>query len=186
MANRLNTEDAKNRVQPRQRKDRVNKALVLETLMKFRLVINSAKRHYSWVEKQCGVSGAQMWLLWELSESPGMRASDLASAMAIHQSTVSNLLDRLESEGLIKRDRSSEDRRVVTLFLTQSGAALVKRAPQPACGILPDALRRLDPLVLQSLESHLEKLLGVMNSVDIKSLKKPLADTFLAHRDKPR
>ena len=163
MANRLNREAREKPERPRQKKGLANKALVLETLMKFRLVINSAKRHYSWVETQCGVSGAQMWLLWELSESPGMRASDVASAMAIHQSTVSNLLDKLESEGFIKRDRSSEDRRVVTLFLTQSGAALVKRAPQPACGILPYALLRLDPKVLQSLEKQLAPLLGVMN-----------------------
>jgi DNA-binding MarR family transcriptional regulator len=159
------------------------KALVLQTLMKFRLVINSAKRHYSWVEKHCGVSGAQMWLLSELSQSPGMRASDLASAMAIHQSTVSNLLDKLESEGYISRDRSAEDRRTVSLSVTKAGAALVKKAPQPACGILPDALRRLDLVTLQSLERHLEQLLGVMNSVDIRSLKKPLADAFSS---KPR
>jgi DNA-binding MarR family transcriptional regulator len=183
MAHRLKNEGKVKRERPRQGKGLAEKALVLETLMKFRLVINSAKRHYAWVEKQCGVSGAQMWLLWELSESPGMRASDLASTMAIHQSTVSNLLDRLESDGFITRDRSSQDRRVVTLYLTRSGGALVKRAPKPACGILPDALRRLDPKDLQSLESHLAKLIGVMNSVDLTSLKKPLADTF---EGKPR
>ena len=112
-----------------------------------------------------------------------MRASDLASTMAIHQSTVSNLLDKLESDKLIRRDRSDGDRRVVSVFLTQSGTALVKRAPQPACGILPDALRRLAPIDLQALGGNLEQLLNVMNSVDIKSLKKPLADIFLG---KPR
>jgi len=179
MVSKFNRVSAVQRERLSRKDGQAQKDLVLETLMKFRLVINSAKRHYLWVEKQCGVSGAQMWLLWELSQAPGMRTSELASAMAIHQSTVSNLLDKLESEGYIRRDRSPEDRRTVTLFVTKSGAALVKRAPQPACGILPDALRRLDPVILRSLENHLEQLLDVMNSVDIKSLKRPLADAFL-------
>ena len=154
------------------------KQVVLDVLMKFRLVINTAKRHYSWIEKQCGVSGAHMWALSELQESPDMRASDLAAVMAIHQSTVSNLLDKLESEGYIQRNRPTDDRRTVTLSLTKSGKALVERAPHPARGILPDALHQLDPATLQSLDHLLTRLLGEMNSVDRKSMKKPLADTL--------
>jgi len=177
--NKNNKLSSKKHELPKRRQDALRRnQRVLDVLMQFRLVINSAKRHYAWIEKQCGVSGAQMWALWELNESPGMRASDLAAAMAIHQSTISNLLDKLESEGYIRRDRSADDRRIVTLSLTKSGAALVNRAPQPACGILPDALRRMDPKVLQALGGHLAQLLGEMNSLDRKSMKKPLADTF--------
>jgi DNA-binding MarR family transcriptional regulator len=149
---------------------------VLDVLMKFRLVVNTAKRHYSWIEKQCGVSGAHMWALAEIKESPDIRASDLAAVMAIHQTTVSNLLDKLESQGHIRRNRSANDRRTVTLSLTKSGEKLVDRAPHPARGILPDALLRLDPPALQTLAQLLDQVLGKMNTGEKKSMKKPLAE----------
>ena len=36
----------------------------LAVLMKFRLIVNSAKHHFKWVEKQCGINGAQLSVRW--------------------------------------------------------------------------------------------------------------------------
>ncbi len=78
---------------------------VLDILTKFRLVINSTKRHYTWIEQQTGANGALVWAMWELHQSPGLKVSEIADPMAIHQSTASNLLDTLQEKGLIKPDR---------------------------------------------------------------------------------
>lgn len=150
----------------------------LEALVKFRLVINSTKRHFKWIESQTGISGALVWAMWELHHAPGLRVSDLAEAMVIHQSTASNLLDRLQEKGFIERDRSSDDQRVVRLFLTPSGEALIRRVPQPARGLLQEALFKLPAPSLLTLNRLLEQLLQEMNPANLKSLKKPLADTM--------
>jgi len=145
-----------------------------EALKRFRLVFKAVQQHSQWVETQCGVSSAQLWALWQLSETPGLRVSDLAKAMSIHQSTASNLLDKLEKSGLIRRDRSGPDQRVVQLHLTEQGKALLERAPKPARGILQNALFNLPAEELRSLNHNLETLLACMKIVDEQAAMEPL------------
>ena len=130
--------------------------------MKFRLVINATKRHFRWVEARAGINGAQLWALWEIQQRPGLRVSDLAGAMALHQSTASNLVERLEQAGAIERIRSREDQRVVRLRLTPYGRTLIGRAPGPARGMLPEALQKLPLRALQALDGSLGALIAEM------------------------
>ncbi|MGE5465585.1 MAG: MarR family winged helix-turn-helix transcriptional regulator [Methanocella sp.] len=147
----------------------------LTVLMKFRMIVNSAKRHYRWIEQECGVNGAHLWALWEISRANGMRVSELGTALAMHQSTASNLIEKLVRSGLITRSRSPEDRRVVTLALTKKGSALLKRAPRPARGILPEALHRLPHKTLVQLDRSLLALLEHMKAGDKSGKSTPLA-----------
>jgi DNA-binding MarR family transcriptional regulator len=153
-------------------------SVALLALMKFRQVINSTKRHFTWVEQQCGISGAQLWALWEIGQAPGLRISALAEAMAMHQTTVSNLVDRLSKAKLIARVRSPGDQRVVTLTLTPAGQRMVKRAPSPARGMLAEALHRLPEKQLSLLDDVLASLLKEMPLADRKAMKKPLSDVL--------
>lgn len=134
-----------------------------EVLTKFRQIINFNKRHFRQIEQSTGVSGTLVWVLSILRQSPGLRVSELAEIMAIHQSTASNLLDKLGEKNLVERDRSTDDQRVVRLYLTRSGEALLKRVPQPVHGLLQDALYRLPSPALQGLSRLLDQLLLAMN-----------------------
>jgi DNA-binding MarR family transcriptional regulator len=55
------------------------------------------------------------------------RVSHLADALAIHPSTATRLCDRLAAKSLIKRNASVESRREVTVALTASGRALLRK-----------------------------------------------------------
>src|SRR5690349_10765682 len=88
----------------------------LHVLTLFRQIVASAKRHFQSVQKKCGITGAQLWALWQISAHPGLKVGDLARHMSVHQSTASNLVDRLHSLGLIRRERTRSDQRVVRLF----------------------------------------------------------------------
>jgi DNA-binding MarR family transcriptional regulator len=134
----------------------------LEVLKKFRQVFRAAKVHFNSVEKRAGVTGAQLWALCELDDQPGVRVTDLAAAMALHQSTVSNLIDKLLRKRLIRRDRGDIDGRVVRLYLTATGEKVVRSAPQPARGVLPDALEHLPSAALKGLDQQLGNLLRRM------------------------
>lgn len=152
------------------------KKLPLQVLMKFRLIINSTKRHFKWVEQQCGINGAQLWALWELHRAPGVRVTELADAMAVHQSTVSILLNKLVKAKLIERKRSGDDQRVVKLSITEAGKKLLRRAPKPARGVLPEALHHLPQSALVSLDNLLGHVLKEMRPKDMQSMTRPLAD----------
>ena len=153
-----------------------HRTLSSSVLQQFRMIFKSVKTHFRWVEQQTGVSGSQLWALATVAQSPGLRVSELAAALAIHQSTTSNLIDRLEQHKLLRRERSKPDQRVVRLFLTARGEKTVAAAPRPLEGVLPDALSRLSEAELAVLKAQLDGLTRLMKVRDITGKRTPLAD----------
>lgn len=147
-------------------------------LGKFRILIRAAQRHSAAIQKQCGVSGAQLWMLQELRDAPGMRVGELAARMAIHQTTASNLLEALVKSGHVLKSRDESDQRVVNLSLTASGARLLRKAPQPARGLLPEALARVSSADRAKLNAGLQALLDVIENADSAAGEKPLSFTL--------
>ncbi|MEJ2180274.1 MAG: MarR family transcriptional regulator [Gammaproteobacteria bacterium] len=139
-----------------------------------RIVVRTIQAHSRWVEKQCGVSSVQLWAMWELFASPGQKVSDLSKALSIHQSTASNMLDKLEEKSLIRRDRSGPDQRVVQLFLTKAGSDLLSVAPRPAQGAVQDALKSMSDQELKSLKTGLEALINQMAVSEEGAALKPI------------
>lgn len=146
-----------------------------EALRQFRVIFGAVRQHFQAVEKACGVSGAQIWAMAALQQTPGMKVSELAQAMSIHPSTASNLLDKLEQAGLVRRERSSADQRVVTLQLTDAGQHALKNAPQPLTGILTHALGQLTDDALCRLNADLAELIAHMGAVNVRDAQKPLS-----------
>lgn len=145
-------------------------------LQQFRMIFKSAKEHFSLIEDQTGVSGSQLWALTAVNNHPGLRVGDLARQMAIHLSSASNLVDKLERRGLLAKERSATDQRVVHLKLTDYGRSLVLAAPQPASGILPDALEQLSDAELAELEEMLARVSRLLKFRHRTGKTTPLAD----------
>ncbi len=148
----------------------------LEVLKQFRVLLRSIKRHYQWVEQESGVSGAQLWAMAEIAKAPGIKVSDLARQLAVHLSTVSNMLRRLEALALIKRLRIGKDHRVVLLQLTAKGRKILRLAPRPLVGILQQALAELPRHRLDSLHADLGEVIRLMKFKDVKARSTPLSD----------
>ena len=69
--------------------------------------------------------------LWE---KDGARVSEIGDRLQLDSATLTPLLKRLEQAGWIERRRSTDDERVVEIFLTHGGKKLRKRAQDiPAC-----------------------------------------------------
>lgn len=156
--------------------DEPRRVLFQEVLKNFRIIFRSTQTFSRWVEKESGVSSAQLWMLWELYNEPGLTVSRLANALSIHQSTSSNMLDKLQQRGLIYRDRNGSDQRVVRLFLTDSGAALLAKAPRPAQGALADVLLRLPDNALADLDSGLVQLVAALKVKDKEAGMIPITE----------
>lgn len=142
-------------------------------LRKFRLVFNAVKTHFREVEKKAGVAGAQVWALSVIREQPGIGVSALARALDIHQSTASNLLKPLMERGLVAAARAEADRRSLQLHISVKGLEVLKQAPGPAAGLLPEALSKLDAQTLQRLEHDLAALILRLRA-DHRASKIPL------------
>jgi len=155
---------------------RRNNQLSLHVLKKFRIIYGSVRQHFREVEKTCGVTGSQLWILQEIANNPNIGVSELAERLSIHQSTCSQLVEKLVGRGLVNKERSKEDQRRVGLCLTKEAAKILKNAPGPAEGILPEALQALPESALLALDKSLIEVIGQLRIRDDKLADKPLSD----------
>jgi DNA-binding MarR family transcriptional regulator len=152
------------------------RAEAVQALKSFRVIFRSVRQHFHEVERRCGVSGSQLWALSVVVGTPGIRVKDLAQAMAVHQSTASNLVEQLSRQALIRRERDRIDHRIVQLYPTDTGRTVIDRAPRPLSGLLPDALARLEPARLAVLNELLAEVLSGMRDIEPEAALTPLAD----------
>ncbi len=115
-------------------------------------------------------------MLHELNEAPGIGVSDLAQRLSIHQTTCSQLIEKLVARGYVVKARSEEDQRRVGLSITKNAAQALKEAPGPAEGLIPEALGSLSESTLESLLANLGELIDGLHSKDHRAADKPLSD----------
>jgi DNA-binding MarR family transcriptional regulator len=155
---------------------RIRHPLAVDALKKFRVIYGCVRQHFRQVEQICGVSGSQLWILQEVATTPGVGVSELAERLSIHQSTCSQLAEKLVARGLVRKERSKEDQRRVGLTLSPQAKKLVASAPGPAEGVFPDALKALEEGELVELNRALSNVIEQLRVRDEKFAHKPLAD----------
>ena len=62
-------------------------------------------------------NGPQGKILDALWQQDGLSANEISQRTGLANSTLTSMLDRMENAGLVRRSRSTEDRRVVRVFL---------------------------------------------------------------------
>lgn len=150
--------------------------LPLEVLQQFRIIYGTMRQYFRAIEQCCGVPGSQMWILQEVERTPVIGVNELARRLGIHQSTCSQLVEKLVTQGYLEKQRAATDKRRVGLILAASGQAVIARLPGPAEGVLPAALARLPEVALKTLNINLEELIIHLQDKDEKFARIPLAE----------
>jgi DNA-binding MarR family transcriptional regulator len=112
-----------------------------------------------------GVTGPQIWALRTIDDGDVVSMGDLAQRMHLHMSTISGIIDRLESSRLVTRERSAADARVMDVRLTARGRALLAKAPEPPRSKAARGLQRLSPKELDRVHSA---LLLIARAMDVE------------------
>ena len=139
--------------------------LELAVRMKLRVVFSSSRVQSQKLARHAGVGASQLVALAEVARQPGMRISEFAHLRSIKTSTASNLLDKLERRGWVRRERSGPDQRVVRLFVTREGERILERSPVPVRGIVTSALGLLPEETLAALDRSLGELIANLEMV---------------------
>jgi len=134
----------------------------VRVLRQFRVVFNAVKAHFQRVERESGLGGAQVWALAIVRDRPGLGINELAAALSVRQPTASNLVRGLLQLDLLEVRREGSDKRMVQLYLRPHARKLLRRAPGPSAGVLPQALAQLQPAQLQRLEGDLGALIALL------------------------
>lgn len=110
-----------------------------------------------------GVSSAELFILRALHDGgPVGSLNELAARTYTDQSSASPIVERLRRRRLIRRRRSAVDGRRVTIELTDSGRALLQRAPLPPQAGLITALQRMPTTERDALARGLGRVVAEM------------------------
>lgn len=118
------------------------------------------------IERQLGEAGlpSMAWydVLWELERAGGrLRIGELANRLVVERYNMTRLIDRLEKEGLLRREPDSEDRRASLVVLTDAGAAMRQRMwPHYRAAVEAAFAAALDEGEAAALTETLKKVIG--------------------------
>ena len=112
--------------------------------------------------EQLGITARQATLLWLIKRSPGLSLAKLAAEEDISPPALSGHVDRLETAGLVERERSETDRRRVGIRLTSEGELLLRRVRARRTTWLAARTRSLEPEELEAIEAALPALIRLI------------------------
>jgi DNA-binding MarR family transcriptional regulator len=138
--------------------------LDLRILQALRRIIRAVEVHSRKLEARYDVTSAQLLCLMAVKERGPLTLSGIARNLFISSSTLVGIVDRLERKGWVVRRRGTEDRRQVSISLTDPGRLLLESAPSPLQDHLAEALKDLPELEQVAIAMSLERVVGLMES----------------------
>jgi MarR family transcriptional regulator, lower aerobic nicotinate degradation pathway regulator len=134
-------------------------AMVSGVMDSLRSLVRALRTSAHAVERGTGITGAQLFVLRRLADSPAASMNELAERTSTHQSSVSVVVTRLAERGLVERVPAAVDARRVGIRITPAGEALLGGAPGTAQERLVETLRRMPAARLDLLSAGLHDLL---------------------------
>jgi DNA-binding MarR family transcriptional regulator len=107
-----------------------------------------------------GLTNAQWIPLFKLFMGSASTVAELARECQLDAGAMTRLLDRLEAKGLVRRVRSSEDRRVVNLELTDEGRAAAQQIPAALCRVQNAHMKGFTHAEWETLKGLLRRILA--------------------------
>jgi DNA-binding MarR family transcriptional regulator len=101
----------------------------------------------------------QFAILKNLADGSVGTSADLCRLLHYDAGSMTRLVDRLEEKGLIRRERSRDDRRVVSLRVTSAGRALLPRLQDSAASVVQRMLTGFTALEVNHLRSFLGRMI---------------------------
>ena len=107
-----------------------------------------------------GLTYVQWLPLFKLVMKEVNTVAGLARELDIDPGAMTRSLDRLEAKGLVRRERSTADRRVVHLVLTDEGRKVARKVPTVLAAVLNGHLRGFSEAEWQQLLEFLGRMLA--------------------------
>lgn len=144
--------------------DESNVDAIVETLV---YLYTESRRLTKAKAREFGLTGPQLTVIKMLDQLGKLSLSSLSSRIQARNSTVTGIIDRMEREGWVQRERSTKDRRIVLIKLTEQGKKLAGEIEVEPMEIFRDGLASLPADDL----GELFRILGVLQAHVRKAVK---------------
>lgn len=138
-----------------------------ELFIALRRITRAIDLHSKKLQRETGLTTSQLLVLEAVVKLDTSTPSNIAKEVQLSQATVTNLVDRLERNGLVLRRKSTADKRAVEVHLTEKGRQMVELAPEPLqTGFLRE-YRKLERWEQHQLIASVQKIAVLMDAEDI-------------------
>jgi DNA-binding MarR family transcriptional regulator len=136
----------------------------LRILRALRRITRAVALHSRQLAACSHITGPQLVCLRTVVERGPLTATAISREIHVSASTVVGILDRLEDKGLVVRERSRADRRIVFVSATESGRQLSHDTPSPLRQTLAESLQALPEPEQAAITRSLERVAGLIES----------------------
>ncbi len=112
---------------------------------------------------QHNLTATQYIVLSVLCGEDGISLSQLGQRLYFDNPTITGIIDRMERDGLVERRRIADDRRVISIFLTHKGKALIRDHDDLADEIDAQAMNGMTGKQREAFLKVLNKIWKTMN-----------------------
>lgn len=147
-----------------------NRDISEQALRSIRRIIRKTAEHSRQVARETGLTVPQALCLQaiaDLSRDGDATVAQVSDAVQLSSATVSRILDRVETAGLVIRERRSTDRRKVCLTLTPAGIDRLDHLPPGLQQQFADRLVHLPEREQHELLAALEKVVELMDAAEL-------------------
>jgi DNA-binding MarR family transcriptional regulator len=121
------------------------------------------KRTVATIERESGIEGMRWFLLTVLSRRDGMSQGEFCREYEmLDPSRVTRTAQALATDGLLRRERDTEDNRAVRMYLTGKGRRLLEKLPEANERVRRRMRGALSDEELEELQRMLWQLAGAM------------------------
>ena len=101
---------------------------------------------------------AQLDVLMNLYRHPGMSQHDLARKLRVGRSNITMLLPQLEQQNLLRREGDPRDKRIMRLYLTDEGEALLMKALEVYTALIDRVMAQSSPELCDAMGDQMRRI----------------------------
>lgn len=142
-----------------------------QVLLAIRMVVRRISEHSRWLSREVGMTVPQVLTLKVVAEIPPEDATvgRISDALSLSPATTSRIIDRLESAGLVMRERRAKDRRKVCVSVTDRGRTRYQALPTPLQDRFLRRLNALPPDERDGIRAALARVVELMEAEDAEA-----------------
>jgi len=111
-----------------------------------------------------GITSPQFNALLTLKDHPSITMGELCEKLFLACSTATDLIDRMEKNGFLERNRDAQDRRVIRLSISEKGKQVISEVIVARRRYVASILEKLTEEETEQLGNSLDKLHSLMVS----------------------
>ena len=137
------------------------------SLVALRRILRATEIFGRELARSAGLTAVQFRVLQVVAESGHSTATAISSRMRVSQATITALVDKLVSHGMVTREKSHVDRRQTNIVITKLGRRTIEHSPDPLQQRFVRRFHDLEDWEQALLVSSLERVAAMLDAEDL-------------------